>query len=101
MNNTIYNIDEIKNIISPIAREYGAKRVYLFGSYARGEANEQSDIDLRIDKGDIKGFVKLSGLRLDIISKLDKNVDLLTTGSLDSVFLESIIDEEILLYGEE
>ena len=57
----IYTIPEIKNIVCPLAKEYGAERVYLFGSYARGESTKNSDIDLRIDKGNIKGLAgKLS-----------------------------------------
>ena len=40
----LYSIDEIKNRIIPIAKTYGIKSIGLFGSYARGEANDQSDI---------------------------------------------------------
>jgi hypothetical protein len=42
----IYTIEEIKTIVEPIARKYGVARVYLFGSYARGEVTENSDVDL-------------------------------------------------------
>ena len=45
-----YTVKEIKNIITPIAQKYHIAQVYLFGSYARGDYNDQSDIDLRIDK---------------------------------------------------
>ena len=46
-----YTVDEIKNIVTPIAKEYGIDSLYLFGSYSRGSANDKSDIDLHIDKG--------------------------------------------------
>lgn len=46
-----YTIEELKNIISPIAKKYRILHVYLFGSYAHGDFNTQSDIDLRIEKG--------------------------------------------------
>ena len=42
----IYSIQEIQQRIAPIAKQYGLKAVFLFGSYARGEAREDSDIDL-------------------------------------------------------
>ena len=42
----IYTIDEISRRIQPVASAYGLRAVYLFGSYARGEATENSDIDL-------------------------------------------------------
>ena len=56
-----YTLEEIREIVSRLAAQYGAKRVYLFGSFARGDMTESSDIDLRIDKGNIKGF-QLAGL---------------------------------------
>lgn len=52
-------ISEIRKFVSKRAEEYGAERVYLFGSYARGEATENSDIDLHIDKGRIRGGTSL------------------------------------------
>lgn len=45
----VYTIEEIKDIIKPIADKYELPAVYLFGSYARGEADEDSDIDLAVD----------------------------------------------------
>lgn len=45
----IYSVDEIACRIQPVAKAYGLRAVYLFGSYARGEAREKSDIDLLID----------------------------------------------------
>ena len=41
-----YSIEQLRDIITPIARQHGVKRVYLFGSYARGTATDRSDIDL-------------------------------------------------------
>lgn len=83
-------ISEIRKFVSKRAEEYGAERVYLFGSYARGEATENSDIDLHIDKGRIRGGIALAGLLLDLESDLGANIDLVTTGSLDTEFLEKI-----------
>ena len=91
-------ISEIRENVNRRAREYGAERVYLFGSYARGDANETSDIDLRIDKGQIRGGIALAGLLLDLESDLEAKVDLVTTGSLDEEFLEMIKGEEQLIY---
>jgi len=38
MTDKIYSINEIIDIVSPVAKQYGVSRVFLFGSYARGEA---------------------------------------------------------------
>ena len=90
-------IDEIKEIVTILAARYGADRIYLFGSYARGDANKDSDIDLRIDKGAIRGL-QMGGLAADLEDALGIPVDLVPTGSLDSKFLNSISDDEVLLY---
>ena len=39
------DVATIKQAVTPIARSYGVKRIYLFGSYAKGNANENSDVD--------------------------------------------------------
>ena len=54
-------IPEIKSVVSRLGREYGAQRIWLFGSYARGDVTPTSDIDLRIDKGRIRG-IEMGGL---------------------------------------
>ncbi len=42
------DINEIERAVVPIACSYGVKRLYLFGSYAKGAANEKSDVDLLV-----------------------------------------------------
>ena len=88
---------EIKTVVSNLARQYGAERVYLFGSYARGEATEASDIDLRIDKGSIRGL-QFASLLGDLEDTLGKKVDLISTSGMDEDFRKAIASEEVLLY---
>ena len=92
-----YTLAEIREIVSKLAAQYGAKRVYLFGSYARGDMTDSSDIDLRIDKGSIKGF-HLEGLLLALEDSLGRSVDLVPPTGLAPRFLDSIRDDEVLLY---
>jgi predicted nucleotidyltransferase len=99
MDKNNHTIEEIRDIVTPIARKYGVERVYLFGSYARGDANENSDIDLHIEKGSMKGMFALCGLYSEIEDALKVSVDILTTGSLEADFLERIRKEEVLLYA--
>ena len=94
-----YTIEELKSIINPIARKYGIAKVYLFGSVARGDANENSDIDLRIDKGSLKGLFALGGFYNEVSEVLGVKIDVLTTNSLDKEFLDEIKNEEVLLYA--
>ena len=95
----IYTIEELKAIIIPIAKKYGIQKVYLFGSMARGDGDENSDIDLRIEKGALKGLLALGGFYAEISEALQKDVDVVTTGSLDQEFLDEIKEDEVLLYA--
>ena len=90
MSHILYSIDEIKAIVAPIAAAHGVDGVYLFGSYARGNATENSDIDLRVERGRLKDLFALGALCADLEEGLNKKLDLLTTGSLDRSFLQNI-----------
>ena len=92
------NIPTIKEKISPICKQYGVKEAYLFGSYARGDATEESDIDLRIEKGAITNLFELSGFRLDLMDALGVKVDLLSVMPESPSFLKNLRRDEVLIY---
>ena len=48
MTKTIFSLDEIKEKLAPIATEYGVNKILLFGSYSKGTANSESDLDFYI-----------------------------------------------------
>lgn len=96
----IYTINQIRQIAAPIAAAYGIKSMHLFGSYARGEASEHSDVDLLIDRGSVcSGFV-LGGLYADLRDSLQKELDLVTTQGADAAFLNQIRPDEVLIYEQ-
>ena len=80
----IYTISELQRIITPIAQKYHLRAVYLFGSYARGTATENSDIDLLIDTegASVRSLLDLAAIYCDLEEALNKKVDLLTVDSL-------------------
>ena len=92
-------INEIKAAVSKVGKKYGIKNAYLFGSYARGEANESSDVDIIIDRGEIQDYMTYAGFRLDLIDELGKEVDVLTTAGVKPRFFDLIKNDRILLYG--
>lgn len=99
MSDKVYTLDEIKAIATPIARRHGVASLYLFGSYARGEATPSSDIDFRIEKGDVRSLLQLASLQLDLEEGFGKDLDVLTTQMLTQSFLNSIRPEEVLIYA--
>ena len=99
MENKQYSIEDLRKIINPIAEKYHVSKVFLFGSFARGDNHENSDVDLRIDKCDLKGMFALCGFYTEVEEALQMKVDLITTGSLEDDFLRKIEKEEVLLYA--
>ena len=75
-------------------------KAWIFGSYARGEATAQSDLDFRVDRGKMTDFLELGGLYSDLEAGFaQKKLDVLTTQMLSPAFLEQIKPEEILIYA--
>ena len=100
MSDKIYTLEEIKAIAAPIAERYGIAALYLFGSYARGEATGESDLDFRVEKGQLRSLLELAGLQIDLEKGFDKELDVLTTQMLSEQFLERIQPEEVLVYAQ-
>lgn len=93
-----YTIEQLKQVVSDVALRHGAHRVCLFGSYARGEARPDSDVDLLVDRGEMKGLFALSGFLDDLEDALGCSVDLVTTDARDQSFLKQIQNDEVVLY---
>lgn len=98
MSGKVYSLDEIKAIAVPLARQYGLAALYLFGSYARGEATPQSDLDFLVDRTGMEDLLALGGFYSDMERKFDKPLDVLTTQMLSESFRKAIKPEEVLLY---
>ena len=99
MSDHVYSIEEIRAIAAPIAQRHGVNALYLFGSYARGEATPASDMDFRIEKEHRFSLFQLAALQLDLETSFRKPLDVLTTQMLSPQFLRSIQAEEVLVYA--
>ena len=95
-----YTVNEIKEKVTPIAKSFGVKRASLFGSYARGDAKDESDIDIFIEKGELKSLIRYFMFVSELEKIFECHVDVVTTGIEDKGFLNSIQKEGILLYEE-
>lgn len=77
----VYKIEEIAERVRPVAEKYKLSKVYLFGSYARGEATEESDVDLLVGAENVHGF-EFFGMWNDLEKALEKEADLATIRAL-------------------
>ncbi|WP_251197784.1 nucleotidyltransferase family protein [Anaerotardibacter muris] len=94
------SIDLIKEHVIQVAREYEAAKVFLFGSCARGDMNSDSDVDILLEKGSIKGM-QLLDFQGELERRLGCKVDVVTTAGASERFLKRINNEKILLYSNE
>lgn len=98
----VYTIDEIKTKINPIAKQYNVSKVYLFGSYARGEEDENSDIDIALEIKDESQYMDVYG----ILSRVfNCDVDILLVNDLlnprtniGTLVKKNFLHDRVLLY---
>jgi predicted nucleotidyltransferase len=81
----IYSLNELKDRITPVAIRHGLPAVFIFGSYARGDTNDNSDVDILVDKTgtNLVGLLEMGGLYNDLEEALEKSIDLLSTNVLE------------------
>lgn len=99
----VYTLDEIREIAVPIAKRHQLRQLSLFGSYARGEATAQSDLDFRADVPDGFGMFQMSALQDDLENAFHKQIDVVTPGMLDDSLstdlARNMMEDEVILYG--
>ena len=104
---SVYTEREISDIISPVAKKYDIDRVYIFGSYARGEADENSDIDFYVEYSGSMGL-KFCSFYADIEECTGKSVDIITRDALynpvnmekNKSLIERILSERKCVYEQ-
>lgn len=95
------DIQKIKERICPVCETYGIEHMFLFGSWARGGAWMESDVDFYLDKpGKIKSMLHFSGFRIDLKESLGKDVNLITAMDESSIFWSEMAKEFVTVYGE-
>ena len=92
-NNKLKKNTELK--IVSILKRNGVVKAGIFGSYARGEAKKNSDIDILIKFKGRKSLFDLVGLEIELNKMLKKKTDLLTYNSISPFLKDRIIKEEV------
>lgn len=90
-------LEEIKDIIIKVLKKHNVKRAAIFGSVARGEVTEESDIDIVIEFEGRKSLLDLVDLKLELQELLGKKVDVITYNSINPLLKEQILNEQKIL----
>ena len=94
--------EEIKQTVTDYFKDKPVKKVYLFGSYARGEADEESDVDLLVDLDYEKGLGwQFFGWNEELKELLNRKVDVVSSGGLrtDRLFTRFVQQQKVLMYA--
>ena len=88
-------VASLAELMIPVLRRYGVRRAGVFGSYARGDARPDSDLDLLVDLPKGSSLLDLVGLQLDLSDALGIKVDAGTYDSLHPLIRERVLGDEI------
>jgi len=95
----IFTLENINRLVKPLAAKYRVKEIYLFGSYARGEADEDSDLDFLVYGGEDFKLTNILALGEELREVLKKKVDVFEIREVnqDSDFYKTIMKEKVLV----
>jgi hypothetical protein len=88
-------LDEIKRSVVPLLRSHGVRKAGIFGSFARGEARRDSDLDLLVEIGEEYSLLDIVGLRLDLEERLARRVDLVEYDAIKPALRERVLSEQV------
>ncbi len=90
-------LQEYREQILDLARRHGARNVRVFGSLARGEGGDSSDLDLLVTLGEGRSLLDLVGLKQDLEDLVHRPVDVVTERALSPYLRERILSEAVPL----
>ena len=97
----VLDIEDIKKAVIQYCHKYPIRRIGLFGSYARGKADEDSDIDLIVEFEDKVSLMKVLGLKTRLEADLRKKIDLVEPDSIDADLANEIAKDTVVLYEKQ
>lgn len=92
-------VRKIQSEIMPIFEKHQVKKASVFGSFARGESNKNSDIDMLVELKKGKTLLDLIDLEMDIEKKVKRRIDLITFKSINPLIKKNILRDEVKIYG--
>lgn len=89
------DIEGIKKKATPILKRAGVKRSSLFGSFARGEANKRSDIDILVECPKETSLLDFIGIKLELEKALKRKVDLVEYDVIKPRIRQSVLSSQV------
>jgi predicted nucleotidyltransferase len=90
-------VEKHREKILELAARHGASNVRVFGSLARGEGSESSDLDLLVTLEEQRSLLDLVGLKQDIEDLLHRPVDVMTEPALSPYIRDRVLAEAMPL----
>ena len=96
-NKDILTIEQIKSVVKPLAEKYQVEAIYLFGSYARGEAHEDSDLDFLVFGGDEFHLTDIFAVAEELRELFNKRVDMFEICEINTgtPFYDTVMREKV------
>ena len=95
-------IEEIAEKVVPILLPYGVKRIAIFGSFARNEASQESDVDILVEFAEPRklpiGFLTWVRLERELSERLGRKVDLISFAGLRPSLRAMVKKEAVVIY---
>lgn len=88
---------EIKRLVD-VCRKHGTRKIMLFGSFVRGDAGPESDIDLIVEFLRPTGFLALVKLERELSEVMGRKVDLVTEQAISPHLRDRIQEEQQVIY---
>lgn len=90
----------INQIIVNHLKKYNAEKIGIFGSYARSEEDQESDIDILVKFKKTFSLLELIRIENELSSKLGKKVDLVTEDSIQNLKLKDYINRDLITLSD-
>lgn len=88
-------IEKIKSKLIPLLKKYKVSRAGIFGSYARGEQNRRSDVDILVEVGRDMGLIEFISFKMLLEKTIKKKIDLVEYQTIRKELRDRILNEEI------
>ena len=101
MKKDVLTLEEIRSELQEICKDSSVRRIWIFGSYARNEADSESDLDLLVDLEnalDIERFDSIHNVKIDLMSLSLFNRKMQSDLRFNKSFVERVDKEKILVY---